>query len=30
MPGYSRSFTSFTQAANEAGESRVVGGIHFL
>src|SRR5207245_5009190 len=29
MPGYSRSFTSFTQAANEAGESRVVGGIHF-
>jgi hypothetical protein len=29
MPGYSRSFRSFTQAANEAGESRVVGGIHF-
>ena len=29
MPGYSRSFTSFTQAADEAGESRVVGGIHF-
>jgi hypothetical protein len=29
MPGYSRSFTSFSQAANEAGESRVVGGIHF-
>ena len=29
MPGYTRSFTSFTQAANEAGESRVVGGIHF-
>jgi hypothetical protein len=30
MPGYSRSFTSFAQAANEAGESRVVGGIHFI
>ncbi len=29
MPGYSRSFTSFAQAADEAGESRVVGGIHF-
>lgn len=29
MPGYSRSFTSFSQAADEAGESRVVGGIHF-
>jgi hypothetical protein len=29
MPGYTRSYTSFTQAANEAGESRVVGGIHF-
>jgi hypothetical protein len=29
MPGYSRSFTSFTQAANEAGESRIFGGIHF-
>jgi membrane-associated phospholipid phosphatase len=29
MPGYSRSFTSFAQAAGEAGESRVVGGIHF-
>lgn len=29
MPGYSRSFTSFTAAADEAGESRVVGGIHF-
>lgn len=29
MPGVTRSFTSFTAAANEAGESRVVGGIHF-
>jgi hypothetical protein len=29
MPGYSRSFTSFTQAADEAGESRIFGGIHF-
>src|SRR4029077_19197070 len=29
MPGYSRSFTSFATAADEAGESRVVGGIHF-
>lgn len=29
MPGYSRSFTSFAQAADEAGFSRVVGGIHF-
>ena len=29
MPGYSRSFSSFSQAADEAGESRVVGGIHF-
>jgi hypothetical protein len=29
MPGISRSFTSFGGAANEAGESRVVGGIHF-
>ena len=29
MPGYSRSFSSFAQAASEAGESRVVGGIHF-
>jgi hypothetical protein len=29
MPGYSRSFKSFTRAAGEAGESRVVGGIHF-
>jgi PAP2 superfamily len=30
MPGYSRSFTSLGQAADEAGESRVVGGIHFF
>jgi hypothetical protein len=29
MPGYSRSFRGFAQAASEAGESRVVGGIHF-
>jgi hypothetical protein len=29
MPGYTRSFASFTHAAGEAGESRVVGGIHF-
>ncbi|HMC90245.1 MAG TPA: vanadium-dependent haloperoxidase, partial [Gemmataceae bacterium] len=29
MPGYSRSFVSFAQAADEAGDSRVVGGIHF-
>jgi hypothetical protein len=29
MPGYSRSFTSLSDAADEAGESRVVGGIHF-
>ena len=29
MPGYGRSFVSFAQAADEAGESRVVGGIHF-
>jgi hypothetical protein len=30
MPGYSRSFTSFAQAADEAGESRIFGGIHFV
>jgi PAP2 superfamily len=30
VPGYSRSFTSLAQAADEAGESRVVGGIHFM
>lgn len=29
VPGVSRSFTSFHAAADEAGESRVVGGIHF-
>jgi len=29
MPGYSRSFASFAQAADEAGQSRVFGGIHF-
>lgn len=29
MPGYTRSYTSFAAAADEAGESRVVGGIHF-
>jgi hypothetical protein len=29
MPGYTRSFTSFAQAADEAGFSRIVGGIHF-
>ena len=29
LPGVERSFTSFSQAALEAGESRVYGGIHF-
>src|SRR5262249_39501669 len=29
LPGVSRSFASFTQAAAAAGESRVMGGIHF-
>jgi hypothetical protein len=29
IPEYSRKFTSFTAAANEAGRSRVYGGIHF-
>ncbi|MFM8250685.1 MAG: Ig-like domain-containing protein [Planctomycetota bacterium] len=29
LPGVSRSFTSFEQAANEAGRSRIYGGIHF-
>jgi hypothetical protein len=29
MPGYARHFANFARAANEAGESRVVGGIHF-
>ncbi len=29
LPGVVRSYTSFTQAANEAGQSRVLGGIHY-
>ncbi|MGE3820136.1 MAG: choice-of-anchor D domain-containing protein, partial [Isosphaeraceae bacterium] len=29
LPGVTRSFTSFTQAAEEAGMSRIYGGIHF-
>jgi hypothetical protein len=29
MPGYSRSFDNFGDAANEAADSRLVGGIHF-
>jgi hypothetical protein len=29
LPGVSRSFTSFDQAAAEAGQSRIYGGIHF-
>ena len=29
LPGVTRSFTSFSQAAEEAGRSRVYGGIHF-
>ncbi|MCC7082795.1 MAG: phosphatase PAP2 family protein, partial [Burkholderiales bacterium] len=29
LPGVARSFTSFTQAADEAGRSRVYGGIHY-
>ncbi|MCM8621019.1 MAG: Ig-like domain-containing protein, partial [Candidatus Accumulibacter sp.] len=29
LPGVSRSFTSFTQAAQEAGRSRIYGGIHY-
>ncbi len=29
LPGVQRSFTSFNQAADEAGRSRVYGGIHF-
>jgi PAP2 superfamily/Bacterial Ig-like domain len=29
LPGVTRSFTSFEQAAQEAGESRIYGGIHF-
>lgn len=30
LAGVSRSFTSFTQAAEEAGMSRIYGGIHFM
>ena len=30
LPGVTREFSSFTQAAREAGMSRVYGGIHFL
>jgi membrane-associated phospholipid phosphatase len=29
LPGVQRSFTSFVQAANEAGQSRIYGGIHY-
>lgn len=29
LPGVSRSFTSFSQAAEEAGQSRIYGGIHW-
>jgi hypothetical protein len=29
LPGVQRSFTSFVQAAQEAGQSRIYGGIHF-
>jgi hypothetical protein len=29
LPGVPRSYTSFVQAADEAGESRIYGGIHF-
>ncbi|WP_413925129.1 Ig-like domain-containing protein [Candidatus Accumulibacter phosphatis] len=29
LPGVTRSFTSFTQAAQEAGRSRIYGGIHY-
>jgi hypothetical protein len=29
LPGVTRSFTSFSQAANEAGQSRIYGGIHW-
>ncbi len=29
MPGVTRSFTSFAQAAQEAGQSRIYGGIHY-
>ena len=30
LPGVTRSYTSFSQAAEEAGMSRIYGGIHFL
>lgn len=30
LPGISRSFSSFTEAADECGMSRIYGGIHFL
>jgi hypothetical protein len=30
LPGVTRSFTSFNQAADEAGMSRIYGGIHFM
>jgi hypothetical protein len=30
MPGYTRTFNSFQQAADEAGFSRILGGIHFM
>jgi membrane-associated phospholipid phosphatase len=30
MPGVTRSFTSFAQAADEAGMSRIYGGIHYM
>jgi len=30
LPGVSRSYSSFSQAAEEAGMSRIYGGIHFL
>jgi membrane-associated phospholipid phosphatase len=30
MPGVTRTFTSFSQAADEAGMSRIYGGIHFM
>jgi hypothetical protein len=30
LPGVSRQFTSFSQAANEGGMSRIYGGIHFM
>ena len=29
LPGITRSFTSFQQAADEAGQSRIYGGIHY-